>query len=295
MKQSHKNILVCVVILVFFTLFFQDSRLPAEFFPTFLCFSCFRDSMTSKVSFLFPGVSSDLLLGILIGMDEGIPWNVREDFRRVGLSHIFAISGYNVSLVIDAVFWILIWVGFWRRQAFWASIFFVIFFTFFVGASPSVVRASIMALIFLFSREVERIVSPVLLLTYTAVLMVLFSPKIFYDIGFQLSFAATAGLFFLQPKLFSLIPSKIPKWVRKNISESFSAFLFVSPIIYFHFRSFSWIGPFANLIVLPFIPIIMLFGFISVVFSYVFLPLGKIFAAPTWILLEAIQKFIKIL
>lgn len=294
LKQSHKNIVVCIALLLIIIIFFQNihSLFSLEMVSFLLRL---RTSMESQIHLLFPGESAELLLGILIGRDEGISWKLREQFRFAGLSHIFAISGYNVSLVVAAVFWIFIWMGLWRRQAFWGSIFFIIAFTIFVGGSASVVRASVMALIVLFSREVERIVSPVLLLLYTAVVMVIFSPHVVYDIGFQLSFAATAGLLFLDVKIFRLFPPCIPKWVRKNISQSFAAFLPVAPIIFFHFRTFSLIGPFANLLVLPTIPLIMLFGFISLVASYIFFPLAQILAAPAWVLLEGIQKFVEFL
>ena len=144
----------------------------------------FKGKFEQILNEIFPEPSSSLAAGILLGSRRGIPAEVQEYFRITGLSHIVAISGYNITIVIAFVGALLAWLP-KRKQIVFASIF-VVLFTLFVGASAAVIRASIMGLIALFAVWFGRrsFVDRSMLLA--AFLMNLWNPKILvWDVGWR--------------------------------------------------------------------------------------------------------------
>ncbi|MDP3975329.1 MAG: ComEC/Rec2 family competence protein, partial [bacterium] len=223
------------------------------------------------------------------GSRKGIPEQLQEDFRVTGLSHIVAISGYNITLVVSIMMAVFRPLG--RRLSIIISAIAVILFTLFVGASPAVVRACIMGLIALVALNSERKGDVTIALALTATLMIGYNPKIlFHDVGFQLSFLATMGLIYVSPlleKYFQWLPEKLA--IRDSILLTLSAQIMALPIILYNFNNLSVISPISNLLISgPFIPLTMLFGFLGTLTSYVFLPLAKLVAFPAYLLLEYI-------
>ncbi|MCX6781904.1 MAG: ComEC/Rec2 family competence protein [Candidatus Magasanikbacteria bacterium] len=222
--------------------------------------------VAEKVAVLWPEPESSLIGGLLYGDRVGMPKDITDNFSRVGLSHIVAVSGYNITIIAAALMIILISVGLYRRQAFWVAIFSIFIYVIFTGASASAVRAGIMGSVILIGQYIGRPsrVSPALILA--ASLMVLVNPYILIsDVGFQLSFAATAGIIFLASGTS----------VVKTTLAAVSATL---PLILFHFGRLSIVALPVNILVLWLIPYLMLFGFMAIISSWVFLPIGQILA-----------------
>ncbi|MBI2634640.1 ComEC/Rec2 family competence protein [Candidatus Peregrinibacteria bacterium] len=210
---------------------------------------------------------ASFMAGILLGSRKGIPQDLLENFNRVGLTHIIAVSGYNITLVVAFVGCLF---GFLRKKmrAVFAAVF-VVVFVLFVGASAAVVRAGVMGMIGLAALYFGRLYYAKIALFAAAVLMILWNPLVFlYDVGFQLSFLATAGLIWASPileKYFMWLPEKFG--IRNALALTLSAQIFALPIMVWNFGYLSLISPLANVFVLPFIPISMVFGFISLFFG----------------------------
>jgi len=153
----------------------------------------FRDRAYQTIVLIFPEPSASLLAGILIGIDSGIPVDLRKAFSQTNTAHIIAISGFNVSIVagILSQFARRI-VG--ERRAMLFVITGLVAYTFLAGASASVVRAAIMGSLAVIALHYNRQNDTLNALFAAALLMCAVNPHTLWDVGFQLSFLATLGL-----------------------------------------------------------------------------------------------------
>ncbi|MFA7654256.1 MAG: ComEC/Rec2 family competence protein [Candidatus Magasanikbacteria bacterium] len=261
----------------------------------------FKKKINDRVESLWAEPNSSLVAGLLYGARGGFTPELLDSFSRVGITHIIAISGYNISIIATVLMLGLIGMGLFRRQAFWVSVAGIILFVLFTGASASVVRAGIMGVIVLLAQQLGRLSRIGNVLVFTAALMLLINPYILiWDAGFQLSFLATIGLVYLSPILRSVVLSKAKNLSRKfsdakilrfaqndkwldgvlgqTLVSTFSAIIITLPLILYQFGRLSVVAPLANILVLWLIPFLMLFSFLSVIFSFLFYPLGQIIA-----------------
>jgi len=250
-----------------------------------------------RINGLFAEPQASLVAGILIGQRRSIPQNILDDFNTAGLTHVLAISGYNVSMMI-AVFGYLC-QGAARRWRYAGMFLGVMALVVFTGFSSSVLRAAWMGCIALVAQAVGRKGSAVHLLLLSAAIMVLFSPRmILVDLSFQLSFLSTLGILLFMPKIeaweqkvlagsFTILKlkfprftwlNKIPAFMREGFYVTLAAQVFTTPLLFYQFGRFSLIAPIANIFVLPLVPWIMLFSFFALVVSVLFFPLGQLLA-----------------
>lgn len=233
-----------------------------------------------------PQPESGLLAGILFGTKDALDETTHEQFRRVGLMHIVVLSGYNVSLVIALIMKLLYFLPLRIRSL--LAVLGIVGFALLVGAGPTVIRASIMALFIVLSENVGRRYNVQRGLVAAGVIMVLVNPWILlFDISFQLSFLATYGLITFSPffeRWLSWIPSVLE--LRASAVATLSAQVIVTPLLLYAIGDLSIISPLVNIAVLFAVPWAMLLGFISslyfvpTVFSLIaYLPLWYI----TWV------------
>lgn len=266
--------------------FYSIQRGPRNFFLTMIF--QFKDFLLERLDGLFPEPTSSLAAGLLLGSRGGIPRDIIEDFKKTGLTHILAISGYNIVILI--AFASTVFSIFPRKISFTLSLMTIVVFVILVGAGASVVRAAIMGSISQIAHIFGRRSAGLRALFITGYAMALASPFIvFFDIGFQLSFAATAGiLMFTAPlkRYFSFFPNFCG--LRDALVITWAAQIFTTPLLILYFKGFSAVALFANVIILPFIPLLMLGSFLSLIF-------GKLIAAPTWLLFEIVLKITHVL
>lgn len=254
-----------------------------------------QNTFLKRINELWPEPHASFEAGLLVGARKGIPPDLMEKFNITGLTHIIAISGYNIAIIIVFVMWLLKSLP--RRIQFWVAIISIVLFTLFVGASPAVVRASIMGILSLLALQSGRQNNIHITILVTAFLMVLWNPKIlWWDVGFQLSFAAVLGLIYIAPH-FDKYSKKLPQafGIREAIQMTMAAQVTALPIIVYNFERLSLIAPIANLLVAFAIPPAMLFGFMSVVTSFLFYPISLIFGFITYGILSYIIKIIELM
>ena len=239
---------------------------------------------------ILPEPLSSLLSGILIGSRRSIPADLLLIFNIIGLTHIIAISGYNITIIIKYLGGLLRYLP--KILEFCLLLLAIILFIVLTGASASVIRAGLMATLILLAPLIGRRSDITIALLFTAVLMLLFNPKILrYDVGFQLSFLAVAGLIYLSPILGKMIENwryrrYIFKPIRGYFCETISAQIMVVPIVFFNFSRLSLIAPLANVLILPFVPLTMGIGFVAGILGMIWLRLGEVIGYLLWLLLK---------
>jgi len=229
-----------------------------------------------------PPVSAGLLGGLVLGNRTALPDDVQEAFRSAGVFHVLAVSGFNVALLAGAVWTLARAAHGSRRAAAVSGIVAVLAFAAVVGPEPSVVRATIMAVLVLAAVLLDREASVGNSLALAALAILALRPADLFDPGFQLSFAATAGLVAAPAPRASLLAA---------LAVSLAAQLAVLPITLVHFNQLSTIGVVANLAAVPLAGAATVLGLLAVVASAVGdLAAAAVFGAvwPLLLLLRAV-------
>lgn len=234
--------------------------------------------------------------GILLGARSQIPADLKAAFARTGTSHILAISGYNITIIAWIVSWFFL-LFFKRPTAFWFSLAGIALFTILTGAQASVIRAAVMGVVLLLAQRQGRLYSSQNGIILAGAVMILINPEVLrYDLGFQLSFAATLGLIFLGPLLEARF-AKLPLWFgfRETMLMTVAAQIFVLPLLLLYFNNLSLVSLPANLLILPLIPYLMALGFVMAVAGMIIPLAGQIVGYFVWLLGAAVLGIVKIL
>lgn len=183
-----------------------------------------------------------------------------------GTTHLVALSGYNITVIVWALMAVL--MTFLRRKwSFAVTVIIIIGFVLMTGAEASVVRAAVMGILVLLSREVGRIYDLRNAVVLAGLVMVFANPKVLvFDVGFQLSFLALLGIVYLRPGIARILRMKeepgFLSW-RDNLLTTASAQLAVMPLLISSFGSFSPTSLLSNVLVLETVPIAMGLGFVA--------------------------------
>ncbi len=251
-----------------------------------------KEKLVATVNRILPEPQAAFLGGLLYGAKRGIPADLTEKFNITGTTHIIAISGYNITILAVLLLQITKNIGVGRKKSFWIALGGILFFVILTGAQASVVRAALMGSLVLFATRVGRISKITNALLFAAAAMLVFNPKILaFDVGFQLSFAATIGLVFLSPifeKYFSKLPSVFG--TKETLTTTMSAIVLTLPLILYNFGRISFIAPFANVLILPVIPLAMAVGSLAVLGGIIYSGLGQIIGWFAWLVLSYIIK-----
>lgn len=253
-----------------------------------------KDRARKTIDQLLPSPQAPLLNGILLGVESAIPDDVREAFNRTGTAHIIAISGANIIIVMGVMMRLLT-SGFGKRRAGWFTLAAIVAYTIFVGADPAVVRAAIMGSLSLLAVQWGRRAYGLTSLAFAIWLMTLWNPLTLWDIGFQLSVAATAGLVLfgddftrgLQALLRRFFVEKrakqIAAWLTEPVAISLAAQVTTTPLILVYFERLSLASLFANILIVPVQSYIMILGWLAVFAGLIWQPLGELTAWIVWI------------
>ncbi len=221
----------------------------------------------SHIYKLLPDTDAGLLSGILLGQKSDLDEDLRTSFVKTGTIHIVALSGYNVTIVADAVIRLLRTV-FSRNITFMFGGIGILAFVVMTGLQTTAIRAGAMACVLLFTKGSGRMYNALRALWYVSFVMVAINPRILlYDISFQLSFLATLSIILFLPPMTDWLSWIRMRLIRETLASTLAAQMLVTPWIAYSIGTLSFISPFANLIVLPFISLIMLLGFAAVIIS----------------------------
>lgn len=244
-----------------------------------------RGRLREAVESALPGEEGALLLGLLIGDTDSLPEHRVEEFRAAGLSHLLAVSGSNLVLVIGGLLALMRRLPTGRRARILTGALAIALFVLVTRAEPSVVRAAVMAYVafaarwFGVVRDPGRACACALLGIGTA------DPLMYASIGFQLSSAATVGILVLGPRLGELIPPRTPAALGEALTLSVAAQAAVTPLLVLHFGSASLAGLVVNIPAVPLAGMLTLAGAVGAVSDLAGVPCLWLLRIPlSWLL-----------
>ncbi len=207
-----------------------------------------------------PEPEAALGAGILLGVRSGISPEISDAFAAAGLTHVVAISGWNIAIVAALVVAALRPLQ-KRRGGKWLVPVMMIGaisgYVVLTGSTPSVVRAALMAGAMLVARLGGSRAHAAGALLLAALVMLLAAPPVLWDVGFQLSLLATAGLIWFGSGVENRL-RRLPGALREPVALTLAAQLTTLPVILLNFERLSLVAPLANVVVVPLVPLVML-------------------------------------
>lgn len=249
-----------------------------------------KHSFERALQSLLPQQQSSLLEGITLGERRGISDELNRAFVVSGLVHVVVLSGYNISIVALAVFFLLGFLP--RRVALVLGGFSMVLFVLMIGAGATALRALIMGLIGVLAQFLRRPRLALRSLGAAGAAMFLWNPAVLYDPSFALSVLATFGLITLSPaveKILSFVPELRPLHVRSIAASTISVQLFVLPSLLYYMGVLSFVALPANVFALPAVAPAMFGGFITGILGMISPALAFLPALLTYLCLRWIE------
>lgn len=245
----------------------------------------FRDWFANAVRLAVPDPQASLGLGYLLGQKKALPADLQSALQIVGLTHVVVASGYNLTILVRLARRLFEKIS--KYLSALSSMAMIAGFIAVTGMSPSMSRAGLVATLSLAAWYYGRRFHPLVLLPVAAAVTVLVNPSYLWgDLGWQLSFAAFAGVMILAPLLHAyFFGDTRPGFIRQVLFETLSALVATAPLIIFAFGQFSNVAIIANMLVLPLVPIAMLLTFIAGIGALIVPGIATIVGLPaSWLL-----------
>jgi competence protein ComEC len=223
----------------------------------------FRREFAAGMQSALPEPAASFGMGLLIGQRSTLPQETSEQLRHVGLTHIIAVSGYNLTIIVMACRRLLAKRS--KFQATFVCLALIGVFLLITGSNPPIVRAAIISVLSIGAWYYGRNIKPLVLLMLAASVTIIANPVYLWSsVSWWLSFLAFFGVLVLAPLVTRrLIGNKEPGVLTGILIESACATLLVLPYVLFIFGEMSLVTLPANLLVVPFIPFAMLFGAVA--------------------------------
>lgn len=212
----------------------------------------------------------EFLKGIILADRTEMDSETVEDFNRSGMVHLLAISGTHIVVIFGMFYFLLTRFSplRLRKYAVIFSIAFIWLFAAFIGFGNSVMRSCIMLTVYFIYVLLQR--KPDLLhsLSLSAMIILVSDTQQLFDVGFQLSFLAVLGIFWLNQPLLKYFPRQngyLKKIIYNTITISLSAQLATLPLVLYYFHQFSLVSVPANIVIVPFSEILIVFSFLMTV------------------------------
>lgn len=220
-----------------------------------------RARIVNVINRSLPPQQAGLLNGMLIGYKQDLSQEVQDAFSASGLSHIMAVSGSNVGFIVLPLVFLFKKLKIRQKYANISIMAILILFTLITGFEPSVLRAVIMAIVILSGQIIWRDTEIFTSIAFAALVLLLYNPGILFNIGFQLSFAATISLVLFYKNLKQMLSFKfIPSFIADVLAATISAQIGVLPITVFYFNTVSVVSIISNLLVVPIVEFITILG-----------------------------------
>lgn len=235
-----------------------------------------RESIGERLLRSIPEPAGTLSLGVLLGDDSGMTPPTRQAFQTAGLTHLTAVSGWNVAVVAGiGELALRRWTALRVRLLVLTAIIWV--YAYLVGLQPPVTRAALMGSLYLAARWRGRPREPLTALVWSVIAMVVVTPEIRFDVAFQLSALSTASLALLSPHL-----GRYPAWLGA-LAVPVVAQLAAMPLLLYRFGAYSLVAPVANVLAGPAVALVLAGSVLVVVGSFVHPVVAEALGVLAWL------------
>ena len=232
-----------------------------------------RERLKNQIIKNMPLETGGFLRAILLGDRSELPQGLEANFKDSGTMHILAISGLHVGLIALSILYLLKSLRVKRELAYILTILFLIFFVLLTLSRPSVIRAAVMACIFLVGMLLGRRADVYNSLGAAALFILVRNPKDLFNVGFQLSFFAVFAILYLAPKFMKSIKGDVNFYLRKflymPLAVSVAAWLGTFPLILYYFRIVTPVAIIANLFIIPLLFLLLIGGLSFILLGWV--------------------------
>lgn len=233
-----------------------------------------RMQILESIDLHFSKKDAPIAKALLVGYKNDIDTETKSHYASAGASHILAVSGMHVGIIMLIISKVnSVWARTIRKKKIATILLLVLlwFYVFLTGFSPSILRAGLMFSIVLVGRLIDRDHSSLNLLTGSAVILLIYNPYYLFDLGFQLSYLAVGGIFFIYPKLKVIYHSrfKVINWLWELSVVSISAQIATLPLTIYYFHQFPNAFLLTNIVTTVCATLILIIGLVFIVFQWV--------------------------
>ena len=251
-----------------------------------------RDKIKEITKQTLPPPYNYLLIGMLLGEKSFISTDLKEIFSEAGIMHVLAVSGLHVGIIAMALLFFLSMLRLPKKPKLFILISILIMYASITGFRPSVLRATIMFILLIGGKLINRGRNLNISLFFAAFLILLSNPLILYDAGFLLSFIVTFFIINLAPILQELF-SKIIVWVKNPLAVSTAAWIGIFPLSAYFFTKVSMISIISNIFIIPLTGIAVILGFITFFIGLTSISLAGMIAGINYLILNLITLIAK--
>lgn len=246
-----------------------------------------KKRLLKTINSLFTKNNAAFIKAILLGERENLSYHQEDLLRKAGASHLLAISGLHMGIIILSFSFVLFKIFPDKKSALYILTFFTIIYVFMVGAAVSIIRASLLALLFLWASEFNCEGDFLNIISLTLLINLIIDPLALFTVSLQLSYILVISLFYITPLLNKFMPGVL--------AVSLAAQLAALALTAYYFNEYSYIALFTNLWVIPAISILLPFIFLIVLLSLINTNIFLTFAITIEFLLQHLFKGLEIM
>lgn len=243
-----------------------------------------------------PKEDAAAVFAMLFGGYEGLEEELVTDFQATGIVHILSVSGSHISLIAAVMAWLAALLRLPRAISAAFVLSCIAFYSILAGCVPPVIRSAIMGGLTFLALALGRERESRYILLLTGLLMLLWNPLLLFHISFELSYLATAGLIFLASVFRAWLRARsLPDAIAMNLAITLSAQLATLPVLAWYFGQVSLSSLLANLLVVPILELIIIFGLFAGLLAFLLPFFGHIIFAMTSLMLGLAAELVHML
>ena len=229
-----------------------------------------------------------LIIALLAGDKNFLTKDWQDKFSKTGTAHMIAVSGFVLTLIMLGIFGLRKQLGIYISLSVMSICAFI--YVVMAGFAPGVLRAAIMAYIYVGAKFFEKEYDLLPILLFTGLIIVLMSPYVLlYDLGFLFSFGSLFGIYFFAPYIKLVLPFISEKYgIQDIVASTIAAQIATAPLTAYYFQQFSIIAPFANALILPIVPFLLMIGYFGAI-PYIGEYVGYILWFPLEYILQSVD------
>ena len=231
-----------------------------------------RRNISSKIISTYGIKKGSLVNGFFLGLKKEIPENLSNSFNNLGISHLLAVSGLHVGFIVLLFYQLFIFLSMPKKLRIILILFLMFGYCYIIGFSASIVRASLMTGFFLISPLFNRKHNALNSVAIAGLVILLWNPMTFFDVGFQFSFSAVFGIILIYTRIKKMInfhpENKLIEYIYNLILVSFCAALATAPLSIYYFGVFNSLAIFINIIFIPLTFLVLAATMITLPFLY---------------------------